>query len=173
MHSYGGTVGTEAVHATLGKCAREAEGKAGGVLRLVFLCAFVVQEGASLLSLSKGEAPPYLIINEDGSCVVQETACAQLFYNDVPPAEQQHWISKLKPHPVVSMNNPVTYLAYKHHPASYIFCENDQAVPVEVQKMMVNGSGVEMRTETLTSGHSPFLSMPEKLLEAVQKTAGI
>lgn len=104
---------------------------------------------------------------------MQEAACAQLFYNDVPAAKQQHWVSLLKPNPVVTMYNPVTYVAYKHHPASYIFCENDQAVPVELQKTMVDGSGVEMLTETLTSGHSPFLSMPEKLLEAVQKTAGI
>eukprot|EP00243_Klebsormidium_subtile_P003659 TRINITY_DN17247_c0_g1_i1.p1 TRINITY_DN17247_c0_g1~~TRINITY_DN17247_c0_g1_i1.p1 ORF type:complete len:294 (-),score=59.56 TRINITY_DN17247_c0_g1_i1:401-1282(-) len=171
MHSYGGLVGTEAVHESLGKRARAAEGKAGGVLRLVFLCAFVVPEGASLLSALGGEMSPFVTINEDGSCVMQEPA--QRFYHDVPAVEQQQWVSKLRPHPVVSMNNPVTYLAYEHHPASYIFCENDRAVPVEVQRAMVDGAGVEMRTETLPSGHSPFLSMPEMLLEAVQKTVGI
>lgn len=68
MHSYGGVVGTEAVHASLGKSARAAEGKAGGVLRLVFLCAFVVPEGASLISSLGGGVSPLLTINVSSFC---------------------------------------------------------------------------------------------------------
>jgi hypothetical protein len=45
-------------------------------------------------------------------------------------------------------------------------------MPIEMQENMIDGAGVEMLTE-MPSGHSPFLSMPFKLLEAVQKTAGI
>lgn len=36
MHSYGGVVGTEAVHESLGKKARESNSLPGGVLRLLY-----------------------------------------------------------------------------------------------------------------------------------------
>lgn len=44
MHSYGGMVGTEACR-DLDKKAREAVGKKGGVVRLIYCCAFMVPEG--------------------------------------------------------------------------------------------------------------------------------
>jgi hypothetical protein len=109
--------------------------------------------------------------DDESLCICQEPA--QRLYHDVPPAEQQRCITLLKPHPVLPMCNPLTYCAYKHHPVSYIFCEADQAVALEVQRAVAGWAGVEMTTATLPSSHSPFLSMPEKLLEAVQKTAGI
>lgn len=44
MHSYGGVVGTEACRG-LGKKDREAAGKKGGVIRLIYCTAFMVGEG--------------------------------------------------------------------------------------------------------------------------------
>lgn len=44
MHSYGGMVGTEACRG-LGKKAREAAGKTGGIVKLIYCCAFMVPEG--------------------------------------------------------------------------------------------------------------------------------
>lgn len=38
-----------------------------------------------------------------------------------------HWVSELRPHLLAQQSDPVTYVVYKHHPASYIFCENNQA----------------------------------------------
>lgn len=44
MHSYGGVVGTQACRG-LGKREREAAGKKGGVVRLVYCCAFLLGDG--------------------------------------------------------------------------------------------------------------------------------
>lgn len=44
MHSYGGMVGTEACQG-LGKKAREPAGKTGGIVKLIYCCAFMVPEG--------------------------------------------------------------------------------------------------------------------------------
>lgn len=52
MHSYGGVVGTEACRG-LGKKEREATGKKGGVVRLIYCTAFLVGEGG--LSVTGGE----------------------------------------------------------------------------------------------------------------------
>jgi hypothetical protein len=63
MHSYGGMVGTQAIDASFSKIAREKEGKAGGVLGLLYMCAFIVQEGQNLVT-SLGEAPPFTPVQD-------------------------------------------------------------------------------------------------------------
>ena len=92
------------------------------------------------------------------------------FYNDLSKQEQDHWISELKHHPAIAQLTPLTYVAYKHHPMSYLYCTNDQALPLQVQEMMVGGCGVNVETHSCDAGHSPFLSQPESVLEAVRKS---
>lgn len=95
---------------------------------------------------------------------------APLFYHDLPEVEQKHWVSHLKPHPSVSQHSPLTYTAYKHHPVSYLYCTDDQAIPYELQKEMVRDSGIGVVDEhTCSASHSPFLSQPEAVLQVVQK----
>ena len=60
MHSYGGVVGTEAVHESLGKKARESKGVSGGILQLLYMCAFVLPLGDSLGSALGGGIPPFI-----------------------------------------------------------------------------------------------------------------
>jgi len=93
------------------------------------------------------------------------------FYNDLSKREQDHWISELRPHPSIAQLTPLTYVAYRHHPVYYLFCENDEALPLELQRMMVVGTGLDFKTETCTAGHSPFLSQPETVLNFVRKLA--
>jgi hypothetical protein len=90
------------------------------------------------------------------------------FYNDLSPSEQEHWTSILKPHPAVAQTTALTNEAYQYVSASYILCENDQALPIFVQEELVKNAGVEIETERIGSGHSPFLSMPERVVEIVE-----
>jgi len=53
MHSYGGAVGTEAMHG-LGIEERKAKGLKGGVKRLVYICAFMLQKGKTLEDTAPG-----------------------------------------------------------------------------------------------------------------------
>ena len=56
----------------------------------------------------------------------------------------------------------------------YLLCENDQALPVGVQKMIgrIEGVGVKVKTvESCEGSHSQFLSMPEKVVEVVDRAA--
>ncbi|MCJ1377259.1 hypothetical protein MMC17_000351 [Xylographa soralifera] len=169
MHSYGGVVGTQAVDASLGKKARQNKGLAGGVIHLLYLCAFILPLGDSLGSALGGGLPPFIKVEEDGTCNMMEPE--RRFYNDLPKQQQDHWVSELKPHPAIAQLTPISYAAYMYHPVTYLYCENDQALPLEVQKMMVVGSGPHFQTETCASGHSPFLSMPETVLKVVEKIA--
>ena len=59
-HSYGGIPGGGAVRG-LSKTSRYKEGKKGGVIGLMYMSAFVVPEGQSLLEYMGGQHPPYLL----------------------------------------------------------------------------------------------------------------
>ena len=64
------------------------------------------------------------------------------------------------------MRNP----AYGEVDCVYIYCENDEAIRVTGQKRTVGrlrDSGADIKEVVLPSGHFPFLSMPEKLLDTI------
>jgi hypothetical protein len=64
MHSYGGFPGSEALK-ELSKKERKEQGKEGGVMRLVYIMAFLLPEGQSLLPKGSREAlPPFIIYDE-------------------------------------------------------------------------------------------------------------
>ena len=57
MHSYGGVVGTEAVHRRFAKEYRESKGLAGGVTYLFYMSAFIVKLDSTVLAALGGEIP--------------------------------------------------------------------------------------------------------------------
>lgn len=60
LHSYGGVVGTEATDASLSAKYHAAQGKNGGVVRLVYMCAFILPSNASLGDAFGGALPPFI-----------------------------------------------------------------------------------------------------------------
>ena len=63
MHSYGGCPGGAAATG-LSKTERLANGQKGGVIGLVYMCAFVAGEGDSLISKLPGQTlPDWVLIN--------------------------------------------------------------------------------------------------------------
>ena len=197
LHSYGGVVGTEAIHESLGKIVRQKSGLNGGVIGLLYMAAFLLPLGASLGSAFGGSLPPFiqvevrnsfltipccfdvncanadtvlvLFAQDDDSCNVKEPH--RRFYNDLPKQDQDHWVSELRPQPAIAQLTPLTYTAYKYHPVTYLYCENDEGLPFEVQKTMVEHCDVNLKIETCTAGHSPFLSQIDTLLWVVERMA--
>lgn len=60
LHSYGGLVGTQATDASLGVKQRASQGKMGGVVRLVYMCAFLMAPNTSLGDAFGGRLPPFI-----------------------------------------------------------------------------------------------------------------
>jgi hypothetical protein len=60
MHSFGGMVGTESITEDMSKNNRAREGKKGGVVKLLYICAFLLHKGESLATPLGGELPPYI-----------------------------------------------------------------------------------------------------------------
>lgn len=54
---------------------------------------------------------------------------------------------------------------------AFIFCSEDNALPFPMQKAMAGQFGPDAETYTIKSGHCPYLSIPDQLLEALEKAA--
>lgn len=63
LHSYGGIAGTEATDEAFSKASRESKGLDGGVLRLLYMCAFLLPLGNSLGSAFGEKLPPFITVH--------------------------------------------------------------------------------------------------------------
>lgn len=61
-HSYGGVVASCAIEG-LDKDARKAAGKQGGVIRIVYMAAFALDKGQSLLDMLGGQPLPWMDVD--------------------------------------------------------------------------------------------------------------
>ncbi len=170
LHSYAGVVGSEAVKG-FAKIERRKEGKTGGVSMIIYCTAFVLPEKQSLLGALGGEDLPWWDVKEDKTTCMPLTP-EKIFYGDVDESTKKEVIASLKPMNYKSFSSKVTYAGWRDFPVGYIYCEQDQAIPVEAQKGMVEASKAQFTTESLDASHSPFLSMPEKTARCVRKLLG-
>ncbi|KAI3395438.1 hypothetical protein diail_1301 [Diaporthe ilicicola] len=173
MHSYGGVVGTESCRG-LGKKQREADGKKGGVIRLIYCCAFLLAEGTSLMDNVGDQPMPWFILSDNETRVKPNTP-EEIFYNDLSADEAKEHVGTLSHHSYRCLFTKLTYPAYKDIPTTYLLCKKDNAIPFFVQEKMVADAkalGVEIDTETYDASHSPFLSMPDVVVASCRKAAG-
>ncbi|PWY68392.1 alpha/beta-hydrolase [Aspergillus heteromorphus CBS 117.55] len=167
-HSYGGVVASGAAKG-LGVAERGAAGQAGGITMMVYLAAFAIPAGQSLLEAVGGVPPSWWDIRGDqvfgDSPVISNPA--EMLYHDLPRPAQDYWISQLRPITTAVSELPNTYEPWKHLSCTYILTEQDRAIPLAAQEAMVAWMG-EVTTARVNASHSPFLSMPGEVARLVQ-----
>jgi pimeloyl-ACP methyl ester carboxylesterase len=147
------------------------------VSRLIFLDAFMPQNGESVLVLADkaGKAHPSslppeqslfanLVFSDDKKTSTLKTAAVkQLFYHDCSPADVTFAEKHLGSQPMVCLAAPVvvTEGRYGIIPKYYILCTQAK----DLDKSDVARNVPTQRLYKLESSHSPFFSMPEKLTE--------
>ncbi|KAF4468475.1 alpha beta hydrolase family domain-containing [Fusarium albosuccineum] len=166
-HSWGGIVSS----AALAEFAVKPGSGEGGVVDIIFMCAFIPSEKDSLAGLFGGQLPPYLTSLPNDTIVWTDPI--DHLYNDLP-TEEATWAEKT----MVAHGHTAQYtsidcqkVAWRVIPLTYIICENDQALPGFVQEMMigkVEAEGIGVKQYRLPASHSPFLSMPDKVAEIVR-----
>lgn len=152
-HSYGGAPATQAA------------AEAADVAHLVYVSAFVLDVGESLMTCFGGDQPDLATV--EGVIPVRENP-AQTLYNDVPDDERDAALARLLPQSTLSFAEPVTRAAWQTLPSSYIVCDDDQSLPPSYQKPFADRTAT---TYHLPSGHSPLLSMPDKLADLLEQIA--
>lgn len=168
-HSYGGVPSSEAIKG-LTKSDLQSQGKPGGVIHYVLCASFLIPEGVASIDPEKGPSPQYELL--DDATVIMAIDPVETFYGDLPRETAERYAAGLKRQSYKVFASKLTYAAWRHVPTTYLYTENDSALPLLYQKMMVEGSGAEVKTETFNAGHSVFLALPEKVAESVRRAAG-
>ena len=150
-HSYGGAVITE------GAAGCEQVG------HLVYVCAFQLDVGESLLGVLDHQVPPWIRVDEAaGTSWVPDPV--PVFYGDVEPSLAEASAARLAPQSLTSFAQPLTRAAWRDVPSTYLACTEDRAIPHPAQQGMSQRSGT---VHTLQSSHSPFLSLPQRVADVV------
>ncbi|KAH9204328.1 Alpha/beta hydrolase fold-1 [Leptodontidium sp. 2 PMI_412] len=66
-----------------------------------------------------------------------------------------------------------THEPWHHMPCTYIYCEEDKAIPLIVQQGITGSIGSSITTFSIKASHSPFLSVPDKLVEGIKLAAKV
>lgn len=179
MHSIGGVIGCAAAKGL--RPEDQANGK--GIIALVYLSAFVVPEGKSMMDLRpKPEHAPWIRLKGEMASGNTFMCCdaqgpdtpKEVFYNDCSPEDQQAAIKDLQWNFSEAVCHDRSSCGpYRDIESNYLICELDVAIPAQVQEYMSSTeSGKWKRVERLKSGHSPFLSRPDETVAFVRRCAG-
>jgi pimeloyl-ACP methyl ester carboxylesterase len=155
-----------------------AEEIPGQIKELVYLAAYLPQNGESLLSLAKQDADShvgkYLQIDQaTGSAKIAKDGVIDVFAADAPAQVGNYIANNIKPEPLAPLATPVTLTDanFGNVKKVYIHTINDHAVSFTLQKAMVKTNGHITKEYSLTSSHTPFVSMPDKLAAIILEVA--
>src|SRR5262249_53253533 len=157
-HSRGGIVISQA-----------AEQRPQKVKTLVYLAAFLLRDGQSLLQVAQEDGTslvlPNLVMSEDGSSVtVRQEAVREVFYGESSDEDVALAQSLLTPEPVAPIAAPirVTEANFGRLPRFYIECRRDKALPPALQAKMRTALPCR-RVVSIDTDHSPFFSSSQEL----------
>lgn len=149
-HSMGGMV-----------ISQVAEYKPNKIKKLVYLCAFLLKDGESLVeSMLQEGAPPPEPFN------MTDAALKEFFYGDCSDADFKSVKARLVPQPKAPVTTPIhiTDKNYGRVPRVYITCLLDQAINPAYQKQMYTAMPCQ-RVISMNTSHSPFLAAPKELVK--------
>jgi pimeloyl-ACP methyl ester carboxylesterase len=144
-HSYGGAVASQ--------------GAAGlaNVRHIVYVCAFRLDIGESLIQLS-GRLWWW---NVEGDTMTTYDPHEILFTN-VPQEDSDRAIARLRPFSYVAVTEALTAAAWHTVPSTYIVCEKDKAI---TDQDAIAARATHVRR--LPADHMPLLSMPSALTDLI------
>ncbi|KAE9373310.1 alpha/beta-hydrolase [Stipitochalara longipes BDJ] len=170
MHSYGGFPGTEATEG-LGKADLQRQGKKGGVVALVYVAAWMPPVGKSIFTL-QGE--PEMLKNAGEYTYMPGGEFYKYLFPDLPEEEAKNYTALLENHSSASWHGVVTYPAYKFIPTTCVIPDQDFIIATDIQKGQVareDAEGVKITVHELKGvGHSPMVSIPERMAEILIST---
>ncbi|KAH8883455.1 alpha/beta-hydrolase [Thozetella sp. PMI_491] len=170
-HSYGSVPATLAVEGQTIE-ERAAKGLKGGIKALVSIAGFSYPVRGKSIMGDDSEPPlmPYHVL-KDGILYLQEPAKA-LFYSDLDDAGQETaWKALYKAQSRSSLCHfPHFITSDIKIPKLYVFCEEDKTLEPSYQEAFIQIGGFDQVVK-LPAGHSPLLSMPEKVVDIIVSVA--
>jgi pimeloyl-ACP methyl ester carboxylesterase len=154
-HSYGGIPASQGLAGV------------GNVQRIIYLAAFQLEVGDSLLSSIGGSpAPWWKIRQQDGADdYIEALTPIDVFYGDVEASVAQQAAAHLGYQSYTAKTQEQTEAAWQTIPSTYILCEDDNALPPFAQELFARRAE---RVRRMGTSHSPFLSQPAALAKLIR-----
>lgn len=168
MHGYGGTIGSS-VPEKLSFDYRAARGRRGGVIHLLYMCAYILPSDCSMVDLGLWDFPtraevvpgmPMQFFLGGGISQTEVARCLPLFVAI----------------PDLVLGTTITQEAWKHIPCTYLFTQNNGVITPTMQTLMtqpVARGGRQYRVKIYDAGHSIYLSHTRAMVEEVQAISGV
>jgi pimeloyl-ACP methyl ester carboxylesterase len=148
------------------------------VRSLIFIAAMLAKSGMSAIEqrqaepidpTTPGRTAQWTDLGEGVWSVGPDTA-TELFWQDAPPEVAAWAVARLRAQAYLVMNETSPLAAWPAVPSTYIACRDDRATNPEWQRGVARERlGVE--AVELDAGHSPMLSRPAELAEALDGLA--
>ena len=150
-----------------------AEYQPDKIKRLIYVAAFVLKNGESILPFIRKDAESLLIHNiifsKDMSSIgLKEDAIKDVFYGDCSDEDISRAKSLVAPQSFAPIKTrlDITNEKFEQIPRIYIECLNDKAISITMQrKMYAEFSWQDVFT--MDSSHSPFFSSPKALVSSL------
>jgi pimeloyl-ACP methyl ester carboxylesterase len=156
-HSYGGLPASEGL------------AESANAAHLIYLAAFMLEPGESLLGLRGGVEPDWWLTSEDGRTVLPGDP-VQTFYADCPPEVAARAAAAIVPQRKDAFRQELRAAAWQTVPSTYVVCTRDNAVPPAAQERMSARAGT---VSHIDSSHSPFLSRPAEVTAIIRETLAV
>ncbi|WP_108922660.1 alpha/beta hydrolase [Mycobacterium montefiorense] len=151
-HSYGGVVATQAAAGLK------------NVAHIIYLAAFQLDVGDSLLGVV-GEPAPWWIVEDD---MLSAGRPFETFFSDVSIDDATRAIDRLQPSSYSTVTEQLTEAAWRGIESTYVICDEDQALPAAAQVQMAKRA---THVRRMPSSHSPMLSRPAEVALIIADTA--
>lgn len=155
-HSYGGTVIAEA-------------GQHPAVEHLLYVSSYLPDVGQSQGAIMSAESDPVSIgDNGDGTLSVSGYGASSFgarFLQDADESTQQQAWERVTAQSVGAFMTPTTAAGWQGIDSTYIVCGKDGSTSLELQRFHADRA---TRSVELPTGHHPFISRPDLVVEQVQ-----
>jgi pimeloyl-ACP methyl ester carboxylesterase len=152
-HSYGGVPSTQAAAGS------------DAVKGLVYVAAFQLDAGESLLSAVGGAGPDWWDAHEDEG-YLDALHPEDVFWGDLTPQATRKAVAQAGHLGLETVRQPLTRAAWRSVPSTYVITEKDNAFPVPAQEAMARRG---QRVHRINSCHSPFMSQPENMAALIRQ----
>jgi pimeloyl-ACP methyl ester carboxylesterase len=143
-----------------------AEAAPEKISRLIYLSGFLLRRGQSVLAAAQEDILLPIAMDQDSrACTLVE---ASRFYTGCSEEDVADAVARLRPEPLFGLTSPLRVTAERFGtvPRGYIECTQDQVISLAAQRRMQAAWPVR-NVITLETGHSPFLSAPGTLADAL------
>ncbi len=154
-HSYGGTVIAEAGHHP-------------AVSHLLYVSSYLPDVGQSQAAIMSGESDPVSVaVGDDGALSLSgydpDSFGARFLQDADDLARHEAW-ERVTSQAAEAFLTPTTAAGWQGVDSTYIVCGQDRSTSVGLQRLHANRA---TRTIELPTGHHPFISRPDLIVEQV------